>query len=70
MSVRLTKPQDDLLSEIRGSSTGGLWIRYSHHSSRTALALLRKGLVKVTDRDSAYGMAFYEPIHEPTEQEQ
>jgi hypothetical protein len=46
---RLTKPQRDLLDEIRASDTGGLWIHLYGRYGRTALALERRGLVQRTD---------------------
>jgi DNA-binding PadR family transcriptional regulator len=45
MSKRLTEPQQELLTEIRESSTGGLYVDRYMRYYRTARALERRGLV-------------------------
>lgn len=63
---RLTKPQKALLAEIKASRTGGLWIRAYSNYDRTATALLRKGLVRVPERNRLGGLLqiFYAPVEE------
>ena len=59
---RLTKTQEALLSDIKGSDTGGLWIVPTKQYGRTAEALARKGYARITD--SGMGQHFYEAMPE------
>lgn len=65
--VRLSRPQAQLLAEMRASKTGGLWINPSKRYGRTAEALRVRGLARITE--SGMGQSFYQPTAEPDTEE-